>query len=66
MCILPNISGSFGIRALQVFFKLRQVPGLRRPPSTSELFDWLSLFMADDMPEDILRNSDKSKAIPPL
>src|SRR5690606_5166347 len=51
---------------LQVFFKLRQIPGLKKPPSTSELIDWLSLLMADDMPEDILRNTDKSKAIPPL
>jgi len=47
-------------------FKLRQVPGLKKPPSTSELIDWLSLLMADDLPEDILRNADKTKAIPPL
>lgn len=62
----PNISSSLVSEALQVFFKLRQVPGLKKPPSTSELIDWLSLLMADDMPEDILRHSDKSKAIPPL
>lgn len=62
----PNISGTLVSEALQVFFKLRQVPGLKKPPSTSELIDWLSLLMADDMPEDILRNHDKAKAIPPL
>ena len=61
-----NISTTLVSEALQVFFKLRQIPGLKKPPSTSELIDWLSLLMADDMPEDILRNADKSKAIPPL
>ena len=39
---------------------------MKKPPSTSELIDWLSLLMADDMPEDVLRNRDTSKAIPPL
>lgn len=62
----PRISSTLVAEALQIFFKLRQMPGLKKPPSTSELIDWLSLLMADDMPEDILRNSDKSKAIPPL
>ena len=61
-----NISATLVNEALQVFFQLRKVPGLKKPPSTSELIDWLSLLMADDMPEDILRNTDKSKAIPPL
>jgi MoxR-like ATPase len=61
-----NISATLVNEALQVFFKLRQIPGLKKPPSTSELIDWLSLLMADDMPEDVLRNTDKSKAIPPL
>ena len=51
----PNILEHFGFsEALQVFFKLRQVTnGLKKPPSTSELIDWLSLLMADDMPEDM-------------
>ena len=62
----PNISTTLVSEALQVFFKLRQIPGLKKPPSTSELIDWLSLLMADDMPDDILRNADKTKAIPPL
>jgi MoxR-like ATPase len=62
----PQVSAALVNEALQVFFKLRQIPGLKKPPSTSELIDWLSLLMADDMPEDILRKHDKSKAIPPL
>ncbi|MFZ0329671.1 MAG: MoxR family ATPase, partial [Acinetobacter bohemicus] len=62
----PKISATLVNQALQVFFKLRQVSGLKKPPSTSELIDWLSLLMADDMPENVLRNHDKSKAIPPL
>ena len=62
----PEISSQLVNEALQIFFKLRQLPGLKKPPSTSELIDWLSLLMADDMPKDILSQHDKSKAIPPL
>ena len=62
----PHISTQLVNEALQVFFKLRQVPGLKKPPSTSELIDWLALLMADDMPADFLNQHDKSKAIPPL
>jgi hypothetical protein len=42
------------------------VPGLKKKPSTSELIDWLKLLLADDIPEDILRNRDTRSAIPPL
>ena len=62
----PNISGQLVNQALEIFFKLRQMPGLKKRPSTSELIDWLSLLMADDMPDDILAQHDPSKAIPPL
>lgn len=62
----PNIRESLVSDALQIFFKLRDVPALKKPPSTSELIDWLSLLMADDMPEDVLRNRDPKTAIPPL
>lgn len=62
----PNISTRLVNDALKVFFQIRQIPGLKKPPSTSELIDWLSLLMADDMPENILSQQDKSKAIPPL
>ncbi len=66
MCISRIFQAHWFQKLYKFSFKLRQVPGLKKPPSTSELIDWLSLLMADDMPEDILRNSDKSKAIPPL
>ena len=52
--------------ALEVFFELRDIPGLKKKPSTSELIDWLKLLMADDMPDEVLKNRDHSKAIPPL
>lgn len=62
----PNISTRLVNDALKMFFQTRQIPGLKKPPSTSELIDWLSLLMADDMPENILSQQDKSKNIPPL
>ena len=52
--------------ALDIFFDVRKVPGLRKKPSTSELIDWLKLLMADDIPDEILKNRDPTKAIPPL
>ena len=52
--------------ALEIFFDVRKVPGLKKKPSTSELVDWLKLLMADDLPDEILKNRDPSKAIPPL
>ncbi|MBT8140426.1 MAG: MoxR family ATPase [Gammaproteobacteria bacterium] len=62
----PNISAKLAAQALEVFFELRDVPGLKKRPSTSELIDWLKLLMSDDIPDDILSNRDLSKAIPPL
>ena len=52
--------------ALDVFFEVRSVPGMKKKPSTSELIDWLKLLMADDIPDDILKDRDNHKAIPPL
>lgn len=52
--------------ALKVFFKLREVKGLKKMPSTSELIDWLKLLMSDDMPSDVLSNPDTKSALPPL
>ena len=49
-----------------MFFEIRQIPGLKKKPSTSELIDWLKLLMADEIPDEILKNRDTSKAIPPL
>ena len=62
----PEIKKSLVQEALEVFFELRDIPGLKKKPSTSELIDWLKLLMADDMPDEVLKNRDQSKAIPPL
>jgi MoxR-like ATPase len=62
----PDISKTLVQEALEVFFDLRTVPGLKKKPSTSELIDWLKLLMADEIPDEILRERDQSKAIPPL
>ncbi len=62
----PNAKKQLVQEALEIFFDLRKVPGLKKKPSTSELIDWLKLLLSDDIPEDILRNRDTSSAIPPL
>jgi len=62
----PSIRHDLVKEALDVFFEVREVPGLKKKPSTSELIDWLKLLMADEIPEDILKNRDKNKVIPPL
>ncbi len=53
-------------RALEVFFDLREVPGLKKKPSTSELIDWLKLLLSDKIPSSALLERDPAKAIPPL
>ena len=62
----PGIKQSLVKEAMEVFFDVRKVPGLKKKPSTSELIDWLKLMLADDIPEDVLRNRDNKSAIPPL
>ncbi|MEM7194392.1 MAG: MoxR family ATPase, partial [Pseudomonadota bacterium] len=62
----PDIGKTLVDEALEVFFELRDVPGLKKRPSTSELIDWLKLLMSDDIPDEILRDRDPSNAIPPL
>lgn len=62
----PNITQNLVKDALDVFFDLRKIPGLKKKPSTSELIDWLKLLMSDKLPEEVLKNRDPSKAIPPL
>ena len=62
----PTIKQDLVQEALEVFFELRGIPGLKKKPSTSELIDWLKLLMADDIPDEVLKNRDQSKAIPPL
>ncbi len=62
----PNIQGRLVQEALTAFYRLREVPGLKKRPSTSELLDWLKLLMAEDIPPEALRATDGGKAIPPL
>ncbi|MBY6190479.1 AAA family ATPase [Microbulbifer agarilyticus] len=62
----PDIKQQLVAEAMDVFFQIRDVPGLKKKPSTSELIDWLKLLMADDISEDVLKNRDGSSAIPPL
>ena len=52
--------------ALEVFFGLREVPGLKKKPSTSELIDWLKLLLAEDIPPEVLHSKDKKVVVPPL
>ena len=62
----PKIKKKLVKDALDVFFDVRKIPGLKKKPSTSELVDWLKLLLTDDIPDEILKNADSSKAIPPL
>lgn len=62
----PNIKKKLVSQAMDVFFDLRKIPGLKKKPTTSELIDWLKLLMADDIPADILKSHDVRNAIPPL
>ncbi|MBF2755738.1 MAG: MoxR family ATPase [Gammaproteobacteria bacterium AqS3] len=62
----PDIKKELVSDALNIFFDVRSVPGLKKKPSTSELIDWLKLLMSDDIPDEILKNADPSDAIPPL
>ena len=62
----PRIKQGLISEALDVFFNVREVPGLKKKPTTSELIDWLKLLMADDIPDEILKERDPTRAIPPL
>ncbi len=62
----PDIQKTLVKAALDVFFQLREVPGLKKKPSTSELIDWLKLLLADNIPLELLQNKDIKEAIPPL
>ena len=62
----PGIQKVLVNKALELFYEVREVPGLKKKPSTSELLDWLKLLLAEDMPLDVLQNRDRTKAIPPL
>ena len=62
----PDIQKSLVREALNIFYEVRDVPGLKKKPSTSELLDWLKLLMSDDISPDILRTKDPKKLTPPL
>lgn len=62
----PNIQAELVREALNLFYDVREVPGLKKRPSTSELLDWIKLLMAEDIPADVLRSKDSTKLIPPL
>ena len=62
----PKLKKTLLKEALQAFYKIRDVPGLKKKPSTSELLDWIKLLLAEDIPPEALRAENKRKAIPPL
>ena len=62
----PGIQKILVSKAMDIFFEVRDVPGLKKKPSTSELLDWLKLLLHEDMPLDVLQSRDPTKAIPPL
>jgi MoxR-like ATPase len=62
----PGIKKRLMEEALRLFFEVREVPGIKKKPSTSELLDWLKLLVADDIGPEVLRERDPRKLIPPL
>ena len=62
----PGIKKELVKESMEAFFQMREVPGLKKKPSTSELLDWLKLLMAEDIPPEVLRGKDGNKSIPPL
>nr|WP_136252315.1 MoxR family ATPase [Ningiella ruwaisensis] len=62
----PNLKKSLLDAALRSFFQLREINGLKKKPSTSELIDWLKLLVADDIPPEAIADKDAKNALPPL
>ncbi len=62
----PGLKKELLKEALEVFFQMREIPGLKKKPSTSELLDWLKLLLAEDIPPEALKAKDNKTAIPPL
>ena len=62
----PGIQKILVSRAMDIFYEVREVPGLKKKPSTSELIDWLKLLLNEDMPLEVLQSKDNRTAIPPL
>jgi MoxR-like ATPase len=62
----PGLKKQLLEEALKAFYDLREVPGLKKKPSTSELLDWLKLLLAEDVSPEVLSSSDRRKTLPPL
>jgi len=62
----PGLKGKLVQEALSIFYEIRDVPGLKKKPSTSELLDWLKLLLSEDISPETLREKDPTKLIPPL
>ena len=62
----PDLKKNLVKEAMEVFFGLRDLPGLKKKPSTSELLDWLKLLLAEDIDPAVLRDASAKKALPPL
>ncbi|TXH33077.1 MAG: MoxR family ATPase [Rhodospirillaceae bacterium] len=62
----PDIKANLVREALTLFYEIRDVPGLRKKPATSELLDWLKLLMVEDIPAETLKSKDPKVVVPPL
>jgi MoxR-like ATPase len=62
----PGLKKELLAEALATFFSVRDTPGLKKKPSTSELLDWIKLLVAEDIPPEALRSDDPKKTIPVL
>ncbi|MCI0517669.1 MAG: MoxR family ATPase [Woeseiaceae bacterium] len=62
----PNLKKQLLREALEAFYRIREVPGLKKKPSTSELLDWIKLLLAEDIPPEALRSEDSRKSVPPM
>ncbi|STR25816.1 Uncharacterised protein [Janthinobacterium lividum] len=62
----PHLKQELLAQALQTFYEVRDVPGLKKKPSTSEFLDWLKLLLAEDIPAEALRSKDNKAVVPPL
>jgi len=62
----PNLKKNLLAQAMQTFYDVRDIPGLKKKPSTSELLDWLKLLLAEDIPPEALRSQDQKAIVPPL
>src|SRR5210317_49135 len=62
----PDLKKKLLSEALEIFYEVRDVRGLKKKPSTSELLDWIKLLLAEDIPPEVLRSKDAKTAIPPL